>query len=402
MSREEVNGGLHVEKMKKTHRIQIAKRNFYIFLLVMIANIILLEPAYFSTIAVVEKIFNISKILVSLVIIYAYIKTEHNSNFYILFPIIYELCVLFSTCINSANYKSAVLEISYVVSLCLLTQVMINKNVNLYIRATYYVLEIYSYINLFSYIIHPNGLYINGNGFPCYFLGYRNTAYQYMFPMIAFSTINSIMQYRKLKLRVFIDILCYMIFSIKTNTMTGCILGIIYLVGLCLNKLFIYIKVRWVFLTGFFLSFLVVIVKVQNLFAHLITTRLKRNITFTGRTVLWDRLLHFIAEKPIFGWGIVDMPQLTKIYWATHSHNQFLQIVFQCGIAGLILFIFMLMVYASRFDNSKSTGYKEIFVILMIVYMISFLTEGSVKPIFYSLLLLMAENNKLGKPLSCN
>lgn len=367
-------------------------------MILMLAVGILLEPAYFSTIVVVDKVFEMFKIVVTIFTIYAYIKANLNFQFYILLPFIYESSVFFSTCINSANYKSAILEMAYVINFCLLTQLMINKNVKLYIKAIYYVLEIYSYINLLSCFVYPNGLYINGNGFPCFFLGYRNTAYQYIFPMVVFSTINSIMQCGKLKLRVFIDISCYMIFSIRTNTVTGCILGITYLVGLCLNKLFIHIKVRWVFLTGLFLSFLVVIVKVQNLFAHFLITRLRRNITFSGRTILWDKLLRFINEKPILGWGIVDMPQLTNIYWAGQAHNQFLQILFQCGVLGLALFVFMLMVISVKFDKSKNNQYKKIFIISMITYMLSFLTEGYVLPIFYSILILMAENNRLEVP----
>lgn len=33
---------------------------------------------------------------------------------------------------------------------------------------------------------------------------------------------------------------------------------------------------------------------------------LHKDMTFTGRSIAWERVLLLIASKPVFGWGVVD------------------------------------------------------------------------------------------------
>lgn len=72
--------------------------------------------------------------------------------------------------------------------------------------------------------------------------------------------------------------------------------------------------------------------------------------TLTGRTTLWQVVLGFIREKPVFGWGYHAMWQLddptttladrlTGNWGVTSSHNTFLELTLQLGIAGLGLML---------------------------------------------------------------
>ncbi|MFR3202482.1 MAG: O-antigen ligase family protein [[Clostridium] leptum] len=71
--------------------------------------------------------------------------------------------------------------------------------------------------------------------------------------------------------------------------------------GCFVDKLF---NFRNYLILNILLFFVIVIFRMQNLFAFLIEDILHKNLTLTGRTVIWDRTLELIGEKPILGHGV--------------------------------------------------------------------------------------------------
>jgi exopolysaccharide production protein ExoQ len=75
--------------------------------------------------------------------------------------------------------------------------------------------------------------------------------------------------------------------------------------------------------------------------------------TLTGRTTLWEVVVAFIREKPVFGWGyramwVLDDPttqladRLTGGWGVTSSHNAFLEILLELGVAGMSVMLAIL------------------------------------------------------------
>lgn len=71
-----------------------------------------------------------------------------------------------------------------------------------------------------------------------------------------------------------------------------------------------------------------------------------KDATLTGRTTLWDVVFTLIKEKPLLGWGyhamwVLNDPttlyadKLTGNWGVTSSHNAFLEITLQLGLAGM-------------------------------------------------------------------
>lgn len=74
---------------------------------------------------------------------------------------------------------------------------------------------------------------------------------------------------------------------------------------------------------------------------YIIEDVLHKDITFTGRTFMWDSALHSIAGSPIWGWGFVDqqwyMSHMSS--FAYGPHNFILSILINGGILLLGLYI---------------------------------------------------------------
>ena len=79
----------------------------------------------------------------------------------------------------------------------------------------------------------------------------------------------------------------------------------------------------------------------QNLFAFLIEDILHKNLTLTGRTVIWDRTLELIGEKPILGHGVPfyedrKLQYAIETKWINkaaglHAHDRFLETLYRGG-----------------------------------------------------------------------
>lgn len=146
---------------------------------------------------------------------------------------------------------------------------------------------------------------------------------------------------------------------------------------------------------GVFLILLFLILTLLILFLILInfTTFLEVNdkdITLSGRTVLWSSLWHFIQQRPILGYGygsfFSSLSRETNLLWQAHdwspvhSHNGYIQLWISLGIVGLSVFAFgyvnCLLNSLFRYLTSKNLKMLWIFLFLMYTVFLNF-TEVS-------------------------
>lgn len=76
---------------------------------------------------------------------------------------------------------------------------------------------------------------------------------------------------------------------------------------------------------------------------------LGKDLTFTGRTKLWELVIEMIKQRPLLGYGYSafwrgingpSAPVVNAAYWAVpHSHNGFLDLLLDLGFLGLLVFV---------------------------------------------------------------
>jgi hypothetical protein len=62
-----------------------------------------------------------------------------------------------------------------------------------------------------------------------------------------------------------------------------------------------------------------------------------------ARLIALTSSVEFIAERPFVGWGIGSWPKLTGLYYLEYHHNSFMEIWFEYGILGIIVFSFFIV-----------------------------------------------------------
>ena len=75
-----------------------------------------------------------------------------------------------------------------------------------------------------------------------------------------------------------------------------------------------------------------------------------RDLTFTGRTLIWEHAIYLFWDKPILGYGISSIWKTGLSYIYTlpfyspiHSHNSFVEVLLTTGLAGVTLLIFFIL-----------------------------------------------------------
>jgi O-antigen ligase len=65
-------------------------------------------------------------------------------------------------------------------------------------------------------------------------------------------------------------------------------------------------------------------------------------INVTGRDALWSANWHWFTEKPVVGWGVGSSDRMTAALpgaFSAHPHNDYLRLLVDFGVIGLILFV---------------------------------------------------------------
>ena len=85
---------------------------------------------------------------------------------------------------------------------------------------------------------------------------------------------------------------------------------------------------------------------IQEKFDFLIVDVLNKDITFTGRTLIWNSAISVIKQHPL--WGIGESSNLRALlYGASHAHQYWLQLLVTGGIAGCSI-VYTMYCFASR------------------------------------------------------
>ena len=122
----------------------------------------------------------------------------------------------------------------------------------------------------------------------------------------------------------------------------------------------------------------------QYLASDLIVNTLHKDLTLSHRTIIWDKALEMISDKPILGYGMSDSVNIFTVnhdytgnnnnVWTTLSgHNQILQILYYGGIVLLLAFVFLYFVSCASERRKNHLFY--IYFLSVIAVLIVWMTE---------------------------
>lgn len=303
------------------------------------------------------------------------------NTFNILFSFLF-LLILLSAYLNGNITSGTVFNIMSLGGICYYLS-NATKNFKELITGLYYLFATVMVLNFITMLV--GAFQINGY----YLLGGKNAISHELFPAIPLFYLYSYSTYNKLKPIPLILILISAVSFYLSGSGTATILALLTFLFIFLpKKVSPNLNIYLILYTIAF--FALVIFRLQNLFANFITFVLKKDLTFTGRTFIWDRVLDGLHGSWILGLGRESKIVEEYFYPVSATHNGVLQVLVYSGIIGLILFTVTLLIIVKKLKKYRKNPISKILSFSIFSYLVIGLTESVFFQFEFWLLLVLA------------
>ena len=350
-----------------------------------IAMLLLLVPYYkpssLEYIApAVDAFFDGWLVVASAIILALYIFNGKLSKI-ILTVIAYATVLIISTTINNGDYFLLAKDTIRIISHCMLFELGIKYAVKNMLRSLVFLLGIECAINSITILIFPNGLYdpigrTSWVASQCFFLGYDNGNILYLLPFLCSFLIYA--TYKKYNRIVIIAVVLLFSATVYVTWAAAAVVSITVFILLVImsefRMQFKMLKYKYFIVAVIIVFFSVVIFRLQGLLEPIIVGVLGKDLTLTHRTMVWDKVISYIVQHPIFGVGEISRAENTLLIGAPHAHSFFLRVQYETGIIGsvCVLTILILVGKAQKgFYKNKYCFFVSITVFCLFIVMLT-------------------------------
>jgi len=328
------------------------------------------RPTIFERFVLTNSIFNGMLILSFVVCVADYVRrgNKFNHAFIYLASIFYIVMVL-STFVNHASISRALMySLTGFFSIIFVEYIL--KYQFLYAtKLMRLLLWLYIIVNILTVIIFPNGIVQTGNSSSAVFFLGQPTRYSYFYlPALLFCYLGDEYRVGHIRMNTIVIYFICLATLIASWTIGSSIAMLLLLVFLLFNRLKIFNSLLY-YLGHIFAYFGLTYFSIQNLAAVFITGYLKKDLTLSSRTFIWNHAFDWISKSPLIGVGVLSNPDMINIFHFVHAHNHLLHITFQCGYIGLGIFLIMLL--TAYLNLHKYKRFMPSKVIAFFIFMIS-------------------------------
>ncbi len=373
------------------------KKLFYL-----VAYCIFMEPKYFYYVPKIDKFFRFAMYVLLFVLLFKYIfvwKHKTRSKIAIL-VIFYHIYLISVTIFRHGAVNDIVTDSIIFVGLTILTELVIHDDSTFLVKELLNLLIIELFINAFTIIIFPNGLYVTEYFKYNFFLGYDNQHINIMLPALILALIKYKYKLKNSKFSLAVTI--FLNLFIALSRFSGATLVVIFLtfilsLPIVTNRTWIFNGKNY-FLTNIVMFFSICIMKLYNGFRYIIENILGKSMTFTGRIYIWDRALYYIKQNWLFGYGVETYTyrdQKMNLPWyypaELHAHNRFIETMYRGGLVLTVIYLIILIIAFKGTMKSKNIIAAKMIAIGIFVYLTGMLTEFYKHSYLFFPMLLMGE-----------
>ncbi|MGF9775894.1 O-antigen ligase family protein [Priestia aryabhattai] len=322
-------------------------------------------------------------ILLALFLIYRQINTFN------ILMIFYMVIVMLSAVVHGTLSFGVLYTIGVFLSFCIYISYAI-KNFNEFITGLYYLLTSVAILNFLTMLLH--GITIASNGDYAYLLGGKNAISLTLLPTIPLIYLYSYTIYHRLKLFPLIVILICIISTYLSESGTGIVVSLLTIIFVLFPKKLL--PSFYTYLLAYFITFFsIVIFRLQEiLFGDFIVDVLHKDMTFTGRTYIWDLVLNALKNSWFLGLGRGNSFISNNFINLSETHNGILEVLMFSGIMGCLLFSLILLIVGKKLFLKRKHIFSKILSFSIFTYLIIGLTESVFYKIEFWILLIISYN----------
>lgn len=386
--------------MKPIEKIKISKDSLFL----LAYTIVFLMPSYFS-----NSLLNfLDNIFLILGFCFLFLKKYKPSKIILIICLFYFYLIFISfiKSTDSADIHLIVSNLKMVLYLAAIDYSLKNHEKNI-VNILFYFIAIVVVLDFFILLLYPNGWYFTENVYnewtttlaPQWLLGNKNNHTTWYILAIYLSCIKCIGNTKKMN-RIIAVVLTLMAFTamlILESATSIVVMGIIAIGAGCfiLRKK----QFKWVpnsyFLLGCYIVFvLLILFGITSFLSPIVVGILGKDLSFTSRTVVWERVIELIKESPVFGSGQISGDYASELLGSVsfvNVHNQYLQILWQTGIIGLFIYAYFIFCITKNIKKETNNNFKFLKLTIFFALLLKFIFEVEMNLNSWLIFLLLAQ-----------
>lgn len=355
--------------------MQVSKR--YIKYLFLLAPFLFSAAIYTQTNPSVANVLLALKLIAFLYISVDYLKSKQLSGFDFAM-MAYFIIWFIAAYLNGSSIIDYIKEVVVISSFVFIIEDSFKQAKEGYLlRALGHLIFIELTINLICLIVFPEGLWrtysIYGDEAVYSFLGLDNQ----VTPIFIVSELVIFIRLYFDDFKISIFSVIYVVVLAGNILLTGSATGIMgcvivplmLILGVRYRK---FINIKTVLIVVISVFVLVVLLRLQNIFAFIIEGLFNKDLTLTNRIGIWDKALEMIKQKPLIGYGCGT---LATIIGDRNAHDFYLQIVLQTGLIGLCIYANIFRVALKDCWRERGSMCSLIIAAVLLGYMVCGISE---------------------------
>lgn len=340
----------------------------------------------FSTVTVSWKMF---MIVVLAVLVFQFVRGSLTFGGYaidsvaVLILLIVALLGLY-TLLQAGSIYYYGQKVAYIAGPWLICVLFLKRNPSLFISvlsALFFAICIVNLITIAMFL--PRGSFRAEIG-DFWLFGQRTYMRNILFPALLFSLLNDKMNKKRTSANTIFLLLTNPIALYLVDSMTSftfCILLEVVVVGMLISSRKMQL-LKPIAAAGVAVDVVIVHVRHVAFLENFIVNTLGRNLTFSGRTQVWDLSIDALLENPFSGTGIQALEDsgftLASTKQLSNAHNEFLDLTFKGGILTAVAWILLVVKCCVPLFKSKTwaSAYLGLFIGV-------FLFESILGDVFY-------------------
>lgn len=318
------------------------------------------------------------------------------------------LCYLYSTIIHADTSLSRwfIISMPVIATITFLEISCMQRSMLKFLYTTLILLTIYNILNLLSILVYPNGLYdargIGEFGITAfgnmttayYFLGYQKGHIFFQLSACGFSLLFELLTKKNIGSYFYLNLVISIISSIVMMSVSGTIVLLIvgFLLLKCMYKIFHMVSLLRIIGLVFLVWVSIVVLRIQEFFTNILGL-VGKDLTLTGRTIVWDVGIEKFLENPLTGLGIISSERAYDLFHfgVGSVHSLFLEVLFYGGVlaGSCFMLLLLIIIYNSNLldkSNMKvSYGLKVIISAFLVLFLFN---SGQQKTFLYLFMVL--------------
>mgnify|MGYP002422511346 CR=1 FL=1 len=359
--------------------LHISKKQFKYWVATVLLTFPYLKTGFFQQNYTLDLVMDTWKALSFVIVLGWYCLARRKVSKMVMLFMVMEGYLLINTIAHGGNLRSCANSVFTILGVALLYD-MLEDFKDEFLSAQLFCFEIMIYINLFTEIAFPNGLYRGTMYSANWFLGYYNIHTRYFIPALMIAYIY--MNYTGKRVRTYL--LTVAVFLSAILVWSGGVIvsmggmAITYVLFKNRARIFNYFN-YWMIHLIFFV--LIIVMKLQNYFRWLIDDVLGKWRSLEGRMLIWHADIELIKKSFLVGYGIeYDEARRRYFDWALHSHNQLLEILYDGGIVYFISMIAIIVMAGKCLNRYKNSEIVKVISIAFLGWCIHGLVEPHITP----------------------